>query len=163
MTGFLDKVCGYYEVFCRILLLLMTSLVIIFVFMRYFFGITFVWAEEMITMLFISTTYFGAVIGMKYNEHIKIGFFYDTAKGKTKKVIDIINDIVILGLQIAITYISINWIDKVGNVLTNGLRIPIRFFYFMMPFSAVLIGLYCIFNIAGTISHWNEAPADGVV
>jgi TRAP-type C4-dicarboxylate transport system permease small subunit len=121
-----------------------------------------VWAEELITMLFISTTYFGAVIGMKYKEHITIGFFYDMSKGKKKKVIDILNDIIILGLQIAIVYMSANWIDKVGNVLTNGLRVPIRFFYFMMPFSAGLIGLYCIFNIAGILSHWNESPADGV-
>ena len=144
-------------------MLLMMSLVIIFVFMRYFFGLTFIWAEELITMLFISTTYFGAVIGMKYNEHIKIGFFYDSLSGNRKKIVDIVNDIIILGLQTAIVYISINWISKVGNVLTNGLRIPIKFFYFMMPFSAVLIGLYCIFNIVFIIIHWNTNLPEGEV
>ncbi len=162
MTGLINRVCSGYEVFCRILLLFMTVLIIVFVFMRYFFGITFVWAEELITMLFISTTYFGAVIGMKYNEHIRIGFFYDTCTGKKRKVIDIVNDLIILGLQISIVFMSYNWITKVGDVLTNGLRVPIKFFYFMMPFSAFFIGLYCIFNIAGIIINWNENSSSEV-
>jgi len=158
----LDKIRRCYEVFCQIIFLLLAVLVVVCVFMRYLFGVTFVWTEELITMLFIATTFFGAVIGMKYKEHITIGFFYDSVTGKGKKVLDIINAIIILALQIMITYLSVNWIGKVGNVLTSGLRIPIGIFYVMMPFSAVLIGLYCIFNVISIIYNWNDSELKGV-
>jgi TRAP-type C4-dicarboxylate transport system permease small subunit len=129
----------------------MTSMVIIFVFLRYFFGVTFVWAEEMITMLFIATTYFGAVLGMKHKEHINIAFFYDMFPPSVQYYIEIVNHLVILVLQIAITGISIKWISKVGNVMTNGMRLPIKYFYYMMPLSAALIGGFCIIHISSLI------------
>lgn len=156
MKEFLNKIINSYEIFCKILLLLMSSMVIIFVFLRYFFGITFVWAEEMITMLFISTTYFGAVIGMRYNEHINIGFFYDQMPEWIKPYIEVLNSLIIFGLQVGITIISFKWIGKVGNVLTNGMRLPIKYFYYMMPISCILIGIYCLFRIVKLLSHWNE-------
>ena len=130
----------------------MSLLVILFVFMRYSFNITFVWAEELITMLFISTTYFGAVMGMQCNEHINIGYFHERMPPKIRKYIDILNFLVILLLQIAITKVSMDWIARVGDNLTVGLRLPIRYFYYMMPFSAVAIGGFCIFNIITIIT-----------
>lgn len=145
-----------YQIFCQILLLLMTILVIVFVFLRYSFNITFVWAEELITMLFISTTYFGAVMGMKYNEHINIGFFHERMPPKIKKYIDILNYLIILILQVALIKISMDWIAKVGNNLTDGLRLPIRYFYYMMPFSALAIGGFCLVSIVTIFMNRNS-------
>ena len=133
--------------------MIMSLLVISFVFLRYFFGVTFVWAEELITMLFISTTFFGAVLGMKYREHINIGFFEERLPDGMRRFVDIINHAIILGLQVAIIILSMNWIEKVGNVLTNGMRIPIKYFYFMMPLSSTLIGCYCIIHIVILINQ----------
>ena len=146
-----NKIAKIYEQFCHVLLGLMVSLVIIFVFLRYFFGVTFVWAEELITMLFISTTYFGAVIGIARKEHINISFFYDLFPKKVQKYADILNHIVILGLQVALTIVGFHWIGKVGNVLTTGMRLPIKYFYYMMPISTVLIGIFCIIHITSVI------------
>lgn len=157
MKNTLNKIVTAYEYFCRILMMCMALLVISFVFLRYFFGITFVWAEELITMLFISTTFFGAVLGMKYREHINIGYFEERLPETMRWVVDIINHMIILGLQIAIIILSANWIGKVGNVLTNGMRIPIKYFYFMMPISSALIGCYCIVHIAVLITQ-RKAP-----
>lgn len=153
MKNTLEKFVEVYEIFCRILLLSMSVLVISFVFLRYFFGITFVWAEELITMLFISTTYFGAVLGMKYKGHINIGFFIEQLPGTMQRVVDIFNHLIILGLQIAIIILSANWIGRVGDTLTSGMRLPIKYFYYMMPISSVLIGCYCISHIAILIAQ----------
>ena len=148
----ISKTMEYYDYFCRILLLLMSLLVVTFVFMRYLFGITFIWAEEAITMLFISTTFFGAVLGVKDNEHININFFIDLIPNSIKRYIEIFSDLIILGVQVFLIYLSLDWIDKVGNVLTKGLRLPIRYFYYMMPISSILIGIYCVFSIVRRIS-----------
>lgn len=147
MNRKLLKIMDYYDYFCRILLLLMSLLVVTFVFMRYLFGITFIWAEEAITMLFISTTFFGAVIGVKDNEHISINFFIDLIPDSIKRYVGIFSDITILGVQIFMIYLSMDWIGKVGNVLTKGLQVPIKYFYYMMPISCVLIGIYCVFSL----------------
>lgn len=56
---------------CILLMGIMALSVIISVFLRYVLGITFVWAEEAITYFFIATTYFGAILGVKENEHIR--------------------------------------------------------------------------------------------
>ncbi|MDC7218704.1 MAG: TRAP transporter small permease [Spirochaetales bacterium] len=147
MKDIINKVLEVYEQLCRVLLAAMTSLVIIFVFLRYFFGVTFVWAEELITMLFISTTYFGAVLGMRYKEHISISFLAEKLPPKVHSYIEKLNYLIILIVQIALTRTSLQWIGKVGNVLTNGMRLPIRYFYWMMPISCVLIGIYCVLFI----------------
>ncbi len=147
MENISNKILEVFEQFCRVLLAFMTSLVIIFVFLRYFFGVTFVWAEELITMLFISTTYFGAVLGMKYREHITISFLADMLPSRIHRYIEKLNYLIILLVQIAITHTSLQWISRVGNVLTNGMRLPVRYFYMMMPISSVLIGFYCILFI----------------
>ena len=144
MENISKRILEVYEQFCRILLACMTSLVIIFVFLRYFFGVTFVWAEELITMLFISTTYFGAVLGMKYKEHITISFLADMLPSRIHGYIEKLNYLIIFLMQVAITHTSLQWIGRVGNVLTNGMRLPIRYFYWMMPISSVLIGFYCL-------------------
>jgi TRAP-type transport system small permease protein len=152
MNRILSKTMVYYDYFCRILLLLMSLLVVTFVFMRYLFGITFIWAEEAITMLFISTTFFGAVLGVKDNEHININFFVELIPKSIRRYIDIFSDFIILGVQIFMIYLSLEWIGKVGNVLTKGLRLPIRYFYYMMPISSILIGIFCVISIVKRIT-----------
>jgi TRAP-type C4-dicarboxylate transport system permease small subunit len=151
MKRMLSKLFDYYDYFCRILLLLMSLLVIVFVFMRYLFGITFIWAEEAITLLFISTTFFGVVVGMRTHEHINISILVDLFSPSIRKYIDIFTDLVILGVQVFLVRLSLAWISKVGNVLTKGLHIPIRFVYYMMPISSFLIGIYCVVSLVKRI------------
>jgi len=158
MNRMISKFMEYYDYFCRVLLLLMSLLVVTFVFMRYLFGITFIWAEEAITMLFIATTFFGAVLGVKDNEHININFFIDLIPNSYKRYVEIFSDLIILGVQVFMIYLSLDWIDKVGNVLTKGLRLPIRYFYYMMPISCVLIGIYCVFSIIRRITALSKLP-----
>jgi TRAP-type C4-dicarboxylate transport system permease small subunit len=135
----------------------MSVLVITFVFMRYLFGITFIWAEEAITLLFISTTFFGAVVGMRTDEHITINFLVELMPASIRKYVDIFNDLVILGVQIFLVYLSLAWIGKVGNVLTKGLHVPIKYVYFMMPISSVLIAIYCVMRLVKRIIGLSSA------
>ena len=41
-----------------------------------------------------------------------------------------------------VIYSSIGWIQKVGNVLTPGLRLPVKYFYLMIPLSSAFIIFY---------------------
>ena len=70
-----NKVYKIFESIGLFLTGLMTITIIISVFLRYFLNISFVWAEEAITYMFIGTTFFGAVVCQKEKEHIQIDFF----------------------------------------------------------------------------------------
>ncbi len=70
----LDRVLSYW---CILLAGLMTAGIISSVILRYVFHLTFVWAEAAITMLFIGTTYFGAVLGVREDEHISVNYFVE--------------------------------------------------------------------------------------
>lgn len=70
----LDTILSWW---CIILMGTLTIGIILSVLLRYLFGVTFVWAEASITMLFIGTTYFGAVLGVRENEHININFLVE--------------------------------------------------------------------------------------
>lgn len=121
---------------------IMAVFVIATVFLRYAMALTFAWAEEFITMLFIATTYFGAVIGVRDSEHISVDFLIEKTSSNVSKLIKGIVIVVVIFVQIVLIIYSWSWINKVGNVLTPGLRLPIKYFYYMLPLSAAFIILY---------------------
>ena len=136
-----------YDYFCRVLILIMLLLVIGSVFLRYIFGITFIWAEEGITMLFVASSFYGAVLCLKENEHIQIDFLYQKFSPKLKEIMNIVIDCVIFFVEFYMTKLSIFWIGKVGDVLTSGMRVPVKYFYSMIPISCTFICIYCVLNI----------------
>jgi TRAP-type C4-dicarboxylate transport system permease small subunit len=141
-----------------LLISLMTAAVIVSVFLRYVLSITFVWAEEVITMLFISTTFFGAIQGVKEDEHISITTFIDVLPRMVRKLILLAGYIIIFGVQLAILLTSISWIDQVGANLTPGLRIPIRFFYYIVPVSSCFILFYVVRRAVGLLFSQEISP-----
>ena len=144
MSKTLFRIYSIYEKVCRSLILLMTLFVIVSVFLRYVLGITFIWAEETITMLFIASSFYGAVLCVHENEHIGIDFVYQKFSPKVRQVMDIIVDAVIIFVQFYMVKLSLNWIAKVGSVPSKGLKIPIKYFYSMVPISCAIICVYCI-------------------
>lgn len=122
-----------------VLLALMSAVVIVSVILRYFVSVTFVWAEEAITMLFVSTTFFAAAVVVQRNENISISVITDLLPAPVKKAIAMLELLVAAAVQVVVFLSSWSWIAQVGNALTPGLRIPIRIFYLMIPISSVLI------------------------
>jgi len=124
------------------------ALTIIFtVFLRYVFGITFVWAEEVITYLFIGTTFFGAALVTKENEHISIPALLEALPRTLRKILSVFGLIVSIVVVLFLLSKSLIWIEKAGNLLTPGLRVPERIFYYMVPISCVLITFYSLRQI----------------
>jgi len=144
---------------CIALVALMSAAVIVSVIMRYVLSITFVWAEELITMLFISTTLFGAVMAVKENEHIGISVFVDTLPSAAKKALAVFELLVVSAVQVIMLRTSLSWITQTGDTLTPGLRLPIRLFYAMLPASAVLIIVYLARKAVGAFRRGASSGA----
>ena len=128
------------------LLACMTVSVIVSVFLRYLLGITFVWAEEVITMLFVSTTFFGGTLAVREKEHIGITSFLTVLPKRAENILVVLGLGIVAAVQIFVIETSIEWIGQVGSRLTAGLRIEIRYFYYMIPVSAALILIYVFWS-----------------
>jgi TRAP-type transport system small permease protein len=122
------------------------------VFLRYVFGLTFVWAEEFITMVFIATTFFGAAVATREDEHISIDSLIEVLPDKTRNILSIFSHIVISIVMGFVFYYSLNWIEKSGDLLTPGLRVREKYFYFIVPVASILIIFYAVRKIFSKLS-----------
>lgn len=135
----LDKGLYYWD--CG-LMSAVVFVVIVTVFLRYIFNIVFNWTEELIIFLFIGTTYFGSILGVKENEHIKISIAKNKLPPKIKIVVDILISCINISVVVITAYLSRNWIEKVGRPLTSGLKIPYGVIYMIVPIAFALIAIY---------------------
>ena len=142
MEKFLERFDRLLTFWCVLLTGAMTIAVITLVFSRYVLGITFIWAEESISVLFYATTYFGAALGVRCDEHIRIDYFTSKMPPSLERPVKVLQIVVVILLQVFLLRVGINWIAKVGGTLTPGLRIPVKFLYVMFPVNAVIVTFY---------------------
>lgn len=116
--------------------------VMITVILRYFFNISFIWAEEMILFTFIATTYFGIVVCVKEDEHIAIDFFVEKSSGNLKLLLQTFISIIGIITLLWIGKLSLSWIETVGGTLSPGMKLPYKYIYSWMPFSFTLCAIY---------------------
>jgi TRAP-type C4-dicarboxylate transport system permease small subunit len=128
-------------------IILIALMVIISVSLRYLFGISYVWFQELIVLMFIFTTFFGSVAAFKRDEHLAIDIFYRKFPPKIKNFVNIIFDILIVYLNWQIINVSIKWIKRVGNVVNPGMRIPMSYFYAILPISSFFLLIYLFGDI----------------
>jgi TRAP-type C4-dicarboxylate transport system permease small subunit len=121
--------------------------VILSVVLRYFFGISFAWAEELLTIVFIATTFFGAALGLREKEHIAINLVPESAPPAIKKAMAIIICAAIIIVSIFIFRYSTAWIARVGKVPSPATGISNGTFYTIVPISFGITIFYAIVQI----------------
>jgi TRAP-type transport system small permease protein len=142
--AFLDRLM---RVACASLMGAMTLAVILAVFFRYVLSMTTAWSEELITMLFISTSFLGTAMVTKDDEHINIDFLLNAGSPRRSTIMRIVVSFIVIAVQLIVVNASIKWIAVNGNLKTPGLELPYKWFYSMLPISAILVCLYEIGKI----------------
>ncbi|MDD5454825.1 MAG: TRAP transporter small permease [Candidatus Ratteibacteria bacterium] len=117
-------------------------LVIATVFLRYLFNVTFTWTEELIIFLFIATTYFGSILGVREDEHVKISIFKEKLPPKIKIIFEILISCIIISVVVASAILSRDWIVRAGRPLSPGIKIPYFSIYIIVPIAFALIAIY---------------------
>lgn len=121
--------------------------VIFTVIMRYFFGITFTFLEELITLIFAFEAFWGIGCCALENEHVVIDFFFNKIPPHAKRYVQIFNTVVMLATMLIIDYYSIGWIQTAGKTLSNGLRIKYVYIYSAMPLGITVSALFIIYQL----------------
>jgi TRAP-type C4-dicarboxylate transport system permease small subunit len=132
------------------------SLIITLVILRYGFNATVVGANEFAVILFIYTSALGAAVVIGKKEHIAITYFVDKLPIPYKKMVDILNYILIAFLNGVMIWYSLRWINITGSYLTAVLRIQQAFAQVIVPIGCGVAILYCIYHIILTLNYDNK-------
>ncbi len=151
------------ELWCIVIMLIMAILVMLTVFFRYVFNIAYNWTEELIILLFITTTYFGSILCVHENEHIDISFLREHLKPVASRILGILIDVINIVVQASLAVISFRWIQKTGSSVTVGLGIPYTYIYMMFPISFGTMAVYTLRKMIGRIKAIQHSAIKEVV
>lgn len=125
----------------------MVLLIILLVFLRYLSGTTIIGGYELLRFSFIYTTFLGAAILLDRREHIGMGIVVKHIPEAGRKIIDIINHLLILAFHIYLIILSVQWISVTGSIPSPELKLPMKFIQCILPIGCVLASVYSINNI----------------
>lgn len=160
MNKFILGVDNILSIFGKLLVAVLAIGVIVSVILRYVFSIAFVSSEELLTMIFVATTFFGAALGLREAEHIAVNNFTAMMPALARKICNILTELVIITVSCFMIYFSIRMIQKVGKVPSVATSIPRGYYYSLMPISFVISIFYSVINILKLFIHI-EDPVKG--
>lgn len=122
---------------------LLAVLVVFSVIARYFFSLSWKQLAEFNVTLFAFTTFWGMGINVLKNEHVIIDIFYDNVKPAIKRWLSVLNYLIVLVVDLVFTYQGIKYVGVAGKQISQGMEIPMKYMYGIMPLCGA-IGAVCI-------------------
>ncbi|MFA6732928.1 MAG: TRAP transporter small permease [Sphaerochaeta sp.] len=157
MNSCIKKIDKVLSVISILLVGLLAGGVILAVFLRYFFSLSYGWFEEFLTMLFVFINFLGAAICIREKQHIAITVLIDSFPKKVRTVCTIGIQLVIIVVSVFLAIYSSRWIASVGSTLSPSSGIPFGYFYAIVPISSVISIFYALINILGVFLPIEEA------
>lgn len=127
------------------------------VIMRYFFSVSWKELSEFNVTLFAFTTFWGMGINVVKGEHVVIDILYNSFKPPVKRVVNIINLIIMLIVDIVFTVQGFNYVAMAGKQISMGMEIPMKYMYGIMPVSGVICAVCIIVKLIEVIVPDNKA------
>ncbi|WP_191991838.1 TRAP transporter small permease [Bacillus aerolatus] len=142
------------NIFASISLVLIISVTVVGVFMRFIVGEPLQWTEEMTLALFVWFTFLGASVVTKEDGHVGIDFFVEKFNPAFKKAAFLFREIVLLFLNAFVfVYLGTQLTTQAAAKLTPVLRIS----YVYIDIAIVLSGVFATIHIISRmINTWNK-------
>ena len=111
------------------------------VLLRYLFGIFVFWSEEAIIYLIIYSTFLGAVITLRHNEHVNVDIFGAFVKARGKRVLAIIGTAVTVVYLVCVGFFA--WLllfePFSTSTITPALKLPLWVVELAVPIGLTLM------------------------
>lgn len=127
---------------------LLAVLVIFSVIARYFFSLSWKELAEFNVTLFAFTTFWGMGINVLKGEHVIIDIVYDRIKPSVKRWLTVVNYLIMLVVDLVFTWQGIKYVGVAGKQISQGMEIPMKYMYGIMPLSGVICAVCIIIKIA---------------
>ena len=131
---------------------LLAVLVIFSVIARYFFSLSWKQLAEFNVTLFAFTTFWGMGINIIKNEHVIIDIFYDSVKQSVKRWLSVANYIIVLIVDVIFTYQGVKYVGVAGKQISQGMEIPMKFMYGIMPVCGAICAVCIVLKIVEFIT-----------
>lgn len=123
----------------------MCIIVIMSVLLRYFFSFSFRWVDELTRYLFIYMVFLGIPIAFREKAHVRIEYFASFFSKRLKYLALIFSDLLILVTMLYIGNSTLYMINsRLGKTLSPGLKLPMKYVYFAVIISFVLLTIEII-------------------
>ncbi|MGG3563996.1 TRAP transporter small permease [Neobacillus rhizosphaerae] len=141
------------SVFASISLILIISVAVVGVFMRFVLGEPLKWTEEMILALFVWFTFLGSSVVERENGHVGIEYFVEKLRPSLKKAVLLFRDILLTFINLFVfIYLGSQLAAQASTRLTPVLRIS----YIYIDVAVVLSGVFSAIHIISRISKWKN-------
>ncbi|MFP5108950.1 TRAP transporter small permease [Neobacillus sp. C211] len=141
------------SVFASISLVLIISVSVVGVFMRFVLGEPLQWTEEMTLALFVWFTFLGASVVEKENGHVGIEYFVEKLNPSLKIFADLFREIVLNFISLFVfVYLGSQLTAQAASRLTPVLRVS----YIYIDVAVVLCGIFSAIHITSRISKMRK-------
>ena len=141
-------------VFCGLIMEAIVLVTFMQVILRYGFRSPTTWAEELVVFLFIWLSFIGSDLVFKDNRHIAIDTFYEHLKPRTKAILRLLVDLVILVFLTCLAWATIKLQPVQARHVSVALRIPKRYYslpcFFMSVSMAMSVATDVWLNLFGS-------------
>lgn len=147
-----NKLISIFELFCTILLTVMSFVLFAEVFLRYLFHESLFWAEELARYSMVWLVYIGAVIAVFYGSHTRVDFFVNLMPRKLKIWTELFKNLLCAAFMGGIAYYGVGIFKVAMMSKAAGLRIPMGYVYGILPITAMAMTILFIiqaFQIIG--------------
>ena len=130
---------------------LLAFLVIITVIMRYCFSLSWKSLSEFNVTLFCFTTFWAMGLNVLLDEHVSINILYDRIPPAIKRWVCVFNNIVMLVVDCLFVKYSWAYAMKMGKQISQGMEIPMKYMYGIMPVCGVICALCIVYKLIDAV------------
>lgn len=131
---------------------LLAVLVIFSVIARYFFSLSWKELSEFNVTLFAFTTFWGMGINVLKGEHVIIDIVYDRIRPDIKRWLTVVNYLIMLVVDVVFTWQGIKYVGVAGKQISQGMEIPMKYMYGIMPVAGIICAVCIVIKIAEFIT-----------
>ena len=135
------------EITCAVCFVVMFTLIVTQVALRYGFNESIGGANELATILFAYTSALGIAIGIARRDHMAISWFTERLGPRSRTIIDVVGLVLLALLNAVILWTSIRWIDITGARMIAVLHVPRWTAQIAIPIGTGASVVFCLIKL----------------
>lgn len=151
-----DSVFLLMDYFCRCIILFMTIIVFSQVVLRGVLKQNIPWGEETVLLAMVWMTFAAMSIGVKEEVHIRIEFFMSRFPKPFRKLIVVLDNVVLLAVNVFMVYFGIQLVKLTGISKLPVTGLPSSAVFYLIPISAVTSCLALVGKLFGLYKTRSE-------
>jgi TRAP-type C4-dicarboxylate transport system permease small subunit len=127
--------------------LVIFTMTVILVVLRYLFNSSITWGYELVEYLFIYTTALGAAVALAKGGHIGVTVIVERLPRGVRRIVDAAGYLLVAVFNAAVIFYGIPWIRATGGFESPVMRLPNRLIQLIVPIGSGLAIVFCVCHV----------------